>query len=135
MSEQVTFRVVVSQGDKSMQLTIEPDVFMKSFVGKKIDDSIDGGLIGYPGYEFTIRGGSDIAGFPMRKDVTGGVKRYILVAKPGVGISNSRIKKGGRQRILVRGNTVTDQIVQVNVKVTKEGKVQLFVDKQEKKEE
>ncbi len=135
MSEQITYRVVVSKGNKSMQLTIEPDAFMKALVGKKIGDTVDGGLIGYPGYEFTVRGGSDVAGFPMRKDVTGGVKRYILAGKPGVGVSTTRIRKGDRKRIMVRGNTITDQIVQVNMKVTKEGKVQLFVDKQEKQEE
>jgi small subunit ribosomal protein S6e len=117
-----------------MQITVQPDVFMRALVGKRIGDTIDGALIGYPGYEFELRGGSDVAGFPMRKAVAGGVKKRILVKHPGPGIRNARIRKGDQIRILVRGNTVTDQIVQVNVVVTKEGKVQLFVEKKEGEE-
>nr|MDO8114622.1 S6e family ribosomal protein [Candidatus Sigynarchaeota archaeon] len=131
MSEQITYRVVISKGERAMQITVEPNVFFKAFVGKKIDEAIDGGLIGYPGYEFTVKGGSDLAGFPMRKDVQGGIKKRILAGKASVGIRRHRIRKGDRIRVLVRGNTITDQIVQVNCVVTKEGKVQLFVEKKE----
>ncbi|NMC07869.1 MAG: 30S ribosomal protein S6e [Candidatus Lokiarchaeota archaeon] len=127
----MTYRVVISQKDRAMQITVEPNNFLKAFLGKKIGDTIDGGLIGYPGYEFIITGGSDVAGFPMRKDVAGGIKKRILVSKPCTGVRGKRIKKGDRIRILVRGNTITDQIVQVNCVVTKEGKVQLFIDKKE----
>ena len=134
MSEEISYRVVISSGQRSMQITVQPDVFMRALVGKRIGDTIDGALIGYPGYEFEVRGGSDVAGFPMRKAVAGGVKKRILVKHPGVGIRNARIRKGDQIRILVRGNTITDQIVQVNVVVTKEGKVQLFVEKKEGEE-
>ncbi|MHA1684687.1 MAG: S6e family ribosomal protein [Promethearchaeota archaeon] len=129
MSEETTFRVVISKNERSMQITVEDDVFIKTFVGKKIGDEIDGALIGYPGYSFEVRGGSDIAGFPMRKDVHGGVKKRILMRRPGTGIRNTNLRSGDRKRKLVRGNTITDQITQVNCVVTKEGKVQLFVDK------
>jgi small subunit ribosomal protein S6e len=130
-SEAITYRVVISQKERSMQITIEPAAFIKSFMGKKIGETIDGALIGYPGYEFEITGGSDLAGFPMRKDVAGGIKKRILVSKPCTGVRTKSIKKGDRIRILVRGNTITDQIVQVNCVVIKEGKVQLFVEKKE----
>lgn len=131
MSEQITYRVVVSKGPRSMQLTVEPDVFFKAVVGKKIDEAIDGALLGYPGYEFQVKGGSDLAGFPMRKDVQGGMKKYILTKTRGVGFSNKKVREGDKRRVLVRGNTITDQIVQVNTTVTKEGKVQLFVESTE----
>jgi small subunit ribosomal protein S6e len=130
-SEAITYRVVISQKDRAMQITVEPTNFIKSFIGKKIGETIDGALIGYPGYEFEITGGSDLAGFPMRKDVAGGIKKRILVGKACTGVRRKSIKKGDRIRILVRGNTITDQIVQVNCVVVKEGKVQLFVEKKE----
>jgi small subunit ribosomal protein S6e len=129
-SEAITYRVVISQKDRAMQITVEPTNFVKAFIGKKIGETVDGGLIGYPGYEFSITGGSDLAGFPMRKDVQGGVKKRILVGKASTGLKAKRINEGDRIRILVRGNTITDQIVQVNCIVTKEGKVQLFVAKE-----
>lgn len=113
-----------------MQIAVEPANFIKAFLGKKIGETVDGALLGYAGYEFEIRGGSDLAGFPMRKDVQGGIKKRILVGKASTGIKAKRIKRGNRIRILVRGNTITDQIVQVNCVVVKEGKVQLFVPKE-----
>ncbi|MHA1794093.1 MAG: S6e family ribosomal protein [Promethearchaeota archaeon] len=134
MSEGITYRIVISKDNKSMQITVEPDVFFKSLIGKKIGDELDGGLFGYPGYIFEIRGGSDLAGFPMRKDVQGGVKKRIFVSGPGTGIKNKSIRKGDRIRKLVRGNTITDQIVQINTIVKKEGKVQLFVESDDKEE-
>ena len=129
-SDQITYRVVISQKERSMQITVEPGNFTKAFIAKKIGETVDGGLIGYPGYEFEIKGGSDLAGFPMRKDVQGGIKKRVLVSKPCTGVRSKSLKKGDRIRILVRGNTITDQIVQVNCTVAKEGKVQLFVAKE-----
>ncbi len=129
-SEAITYRVVISQKDRAMQITVEPANFMKAFIGKKIGETVDGNLIGYPGYEFEIRGGSDIAGFPMRKDVQGGIKKRVLVGKVSTGLKGKRLNEGDRFRILVRGNTITDQIVQTNCIVIKEGKVQLFVAKE-----
>lgn len=131
----VTYRIVVSKENRSTQFTVEYDKFAKAFIGKRIGDDIDGALIGYPGYMFSVTGGSDLAGFPMRRDVHGGVKKRILASKPGVGVKNQMIRKGDRMRRLVRGNTITDQIVQVNCIILKEGKVQLFVDAEEDSEE
>ncbi|MBD3188983.1 hypothetical protein GF325_19305 [Candidatus Bathyarchaeota archaeon] len=131
MSEGITYRIVISKNERSMQIAVEPDVFIKAFVNKRINDEVDGALIGYPGYLFEIRGGSDIAGFPMRRDVHGGVKKRILATRPGVGVRNQSIRHGDKLRKMVRGNTITDQIVQVNCIVKKEGKVQLFVEPDE----
>ena len=58
-----------------------------------------------------VTGGSDKSGTPMRPDVHGGVKKYVLLSK-GIGIRN--IGGGYRIRKLVRGNMVTEEIYQLN---------------------
>jgi small subunit ribosomal protein S6e len=90
--------------------------------GKKIRDVIKGELLDMTGYEFQITGGSDAAGFPMRSDVEGTLKRQIL-SVGGVGIKSKR--KGMRQRKTVAGNTIFEKIAQVNLKVVKYGKESL----------
>jgi len=81
------------------------------FRGMRIGDKVDGGIVGIEG-EMKITGGSDRAGFPMRADVLGGVKKYVLLTK-GVGF-RSKVK-GMKKRKMVRGNTITDDIYQINV--------------------
>lgn len=87
--------------------------------GKKIGDKISGDGLGFAGYEFEITGGSDYCGFPMRRDVAGPVRKRILAVK-GVGLK--KIAKGIRVRKTVCGNTIHPKIVQVNMRVLKEGK-------------
>ena len=93
-----------------------------NLIGKKIGDVIDGDLIGVKGVKLRITGGSDSSGFPMRPDVPGGVKKYILTGR-GVGLRTikGKTKKGYRRRILVRGNTITPEIYQVNMVIVEEG--------------
>ena len=79
-------------------------------LGLKIGDSVDLSAIGVKG-KVKIAGGSDTAGFPMRPDVLGGVKRRILLAR-GIGFRSA--EEGKRRRKLVRGNTITEEIYQVN---------------------
>jgi small subunit ribosomal protein S6e len=55
----------------------------------------------------------------MRADVLGGVKKYVLLTK-GTGLR--KVEKGERRRKLVRGNTITDEIYQVNALLV-EGKL------------
>ncbi|MBI4257409.1 MAG: 30S ribosomal protein S6e [Thaumarchaeota archaeon] len=78
--------------------------------GLKIGDTVDLSSIGVKG-KIKVTGGSDKAGFPMRQDVLGGVKRHILLTK-GVGFRTG--SEGEKRRKLVRGNTVTEEIYQVN---------------------
>jgi len=94
------------------------------FVGKKIGDKIAGEVINLTGYEFEITGGSDNCGFPMRRDVRGPARAKILAIK-GVGIQTVK-GKGIRQRKTVRGNTISDAVVQINLKVIKQGKEDIF---------
>ncbi|MGB9635181.1 MAG: 30S ribosomal protein S6e [Candidatus Micrarchaeia archaeon] len=86
--------------------------------GKKVGDDIEGDIIGVPGYVFTIRGGSDSSGFPMRFDVQGMVKRKILIGSgPGI----RKVRKGEKRRKTVRGNIVSEDISQLNLVVKQAG--------------
>lgn len=88
------------------------------FYGKTIGEEFDGELIGFTGYTFKITGGSDNSGFPMRSDVSGFNKKKLLI-NSGVGIR--KVHKGIRNRKTVRGNTISDEISQINIVVIKEG--------------
>ena len=80
-------------------------------MGSKIGDSIDSSTVGITGGKIRITGGSDRSGTPMRPDIHGGVKKYVLLSK-GVGMRD--IKDGNRIRKLVRGNLITEEIYQLN---------------------
>ncbi len=81
------------------------------FIGLKIGDKIDGSVVGLPGKTLVIRGGSDFAGFPMRPDIPGPIKKYVLLSS-GPGFRPR--EDGERRRKLVRGNTISEEIVQIN---------------------
>ena len=83
-------------------------------VGRKIGEAVDGTPMGLSGM-MVITGGSDKAGFPMRGDVQGGGKKYVLLTR-GVGLKTE--VEGGKKRKLVRGNTISEEIYQVNAKMT-----------------
>jgi len=87
----------------------------KLFLGLKIGDVIDGKLIGLEG-KIRITGGSDKSGFPMRPDVHGGGKKYLLLTK---GIGFRAKEKGERRKKMVRGNTITEEIYQINAVLEK----------------
>jgi len=81
-------------------------------VGMKVGETMDGAKIGLQG-SFVITGVSDREGVPMRGDVQGSGKKYVLLTK-GVGMKTE--PEGGKKRKLVRGNTLTEEIFQVNAK-------------------
>lgn len=128
----ITFKVVIGTKDgKCIQKEVgEPD--SKSLIGKKIGDTIKGELFGLTGYEFLITGGSDHAGFPMRKDIPGQGRKRILAVE-AIGLKKAR--KGQRQRKTVCGNTIHSNISQINLKITQEGKMPLAAPKEEEKKE
>jgi small subunit ribosomal protein S6e len=64
-------------------------------------------------------GGSDKDGVPMRPSVHGGVRRNVVLSG-GVGFNPKN--KGERKRKAVRGNVLTDEIVQVNTKIVEKPK-------------
>jgi small subunit ribosomal protein S6e len=107
-----TFKLVIADPKTRKAQSMEvKDPQAQALVGLKIGDSVDGSLVGLSG-RFRITGGSDKAGFPMRGDVSGGVKKYVLLTK-GVGFRKGAAE-GKKKRKLVRGNTITEEIYQLN---------------------
>jgi small subunit ribosomal protein S6e len=127
-SEKIVYKLNISGGKegpgKGLSKLIEIDEKKFRFEGMKIGDTINGGLIGFPNYEFVITGGSDSSGFPMRKDVHGPVKKKILVSKRGIGYKPRRV--GEKRRKTVRGSEVTYDMTLINLKVSKYGEAELF---------
>ncbi|HEX55340.1 MAG: 30S ribosomal protein S6e [Candidatus Altiarchaeales archaeon] len=113
------FKLVISdpKTGKSYQREVKDEI-AKRFKGMKIGDAIDGAFLGMSGYKLVITGGSDRDGFPMKKGVHGARRVRILMSK-GVGY---RGKQGVRRRKMVRGEVIDDDIVQINLKITKFGK-------------
>ena len=97
----------------------------KSLYGKKVGDTVSGDLVGLAGYEFSVTGGSDYCGFPMRKDVAGMNRRKIFAVE-GIGLKKKAA--GVRVRKTVAGNTIFAKTHQVNLKVLKEGQEKLVVE-------
>jgi len=120
----------------------------KRLIGKKIGDKIKGESLDLTGYELLITGGSDNAGFPMRKSVNSSGRKKIFTAK-AVGFRDIHKKKKGDKKLRVKhdglkvrktvvGNTISEQTAQINLKVTKQGKKtlnELLAPKEEKKVE
>lgn len=104
-----------------------------ALIGKKIGDKVDGGILGAGGYALEIRGGSDTSGFPMRRDISGSRKMKPLLS----GGTGYRPKmKGVRKKKTVRGNAISADTVQVNLKVLEYGAAKLEeIFPQAKKEE
>ena len=91
----------------------------QNFLNKKIGDQVDGINANLPGYKLQITGGSDKAGFPMRGDVEGSQRRRLLLTE-GIGF-HPKDYPGKRKRVSVRGNRISNEIIQVNLKVAKAG--------------
>ena len=83
-------------------------------VGRNIGEVIDGSQIGFSGSKLKITGGCDKDGVPMRADVHGGAKKYVVLSG-GVGFRPKR--EGERRRKLVRGGMITEETYQVNTVV------------------
>lgn len=89
------------------------------FIWKRIGDVVDADMLGLGGYVLEITGGSDKEGMPMRKDVSGTVRKRILITSP----PGYRPKeKGKRRRKSVRGNEISSEISQINVQIKEYGR-------------
>lgn len=107
----VNFKIVISdKTGKSLSHELK-DKDAQPFLGSKIGDFFDSSLVGLTGGKLQITGGSDKSGTPMRSDLHGGVKKYVLL-HTGVGMRDST--EGKRLRKLMRGNMVTEEIYQLN---------------------
>lgn len=131
----MNFKIVVSDPKERKAYQKEVDQKASGLIGRKIGEVVPGDLLGLNGYKLEITGGSDKQGFPMRKDVEGTARKKILLSGPP-GFHPER--KGQRKRKSVRGNTISSEIVQVNMKVVEYGKKslgELFGVKKEESEE
>ena len=90
----------------------------KPFFGLKIGDQVDGSLVGLTGFKLQITGGTDKDGFPMRRDMHG-MERKRLLLSSGPGFIPS--EKGERRKKMIRGNIISEEIAQLNAKVTEYG--------------
>ncbi len=114
----VQFKLVVSDPRTTKSEVVEiKDANAQVLVGRKIGEVVEGSTIGFSG-KIMITGGSDKAGFPMRGDVLGGGKNRVLLTR-GVGLTSK--VEGMKKRKLVRGNTITEEVYQVNAKKVEEG--------------
>ncbi len=81
-------------------------------LGLELGQETDASVAGLSG-KLKLTGGSDKSGVPMRNDIHGAARKYVLLSK-GVGLQDA--EKGQRVRKLMRGNTVSEEIYQINCK-------------------
>lgn len=112
-------RIVISDPEEGKAYQLEPrETQAENLIGMNVGDQFKGEEIGLSGYKLKITGGSDGEGVPMRSDVRGGGRVRALLAK-GPGYKPKR--EGERRRKTVRGNRVSEQIVQLNAKIIEKG--------------
>ena len=136
---------IASKDGKTYKFELESE----SFDGKKLHEKIPGNevLPDLKGYEFEISGASDSSGFPLVENAEGvGYSKQLLSYEKGM---HKRPKhegkrkrsdnkpKGLRLRKTVRGNTISNHVAQINLKIINEGEKkleQVFPDQAKKKE-
>jgi small subunit ribosomal protein S6e len=112
------FKVIVSDPQTGTSKVVElEETRAAPFIGRKIGETMDGSIVDMPATKVMLMGGSDKDGVPMRPNVHGGVRRKIVLSK-GVGFKGKR--GGERRRKAVRGDTLTDEIVQINMKIVEQ---------------
>jgi small subunit ribosomal protein S6e len=114
------FKIIISDPETGTSKVVElEEARALPLIGRKIGESIDGAVMDLPAHKLKITGGSDKDGVPMRPSVHGGVRRNVLLSGgPGFKSGSS----GQRRRKAVRGNVITDEIVQINIKIVEQPK-------------
>ena len=114
------FKLTVSD-IKGKSVTKElKDNDVNPLLGLQIGNDADASIVGLEG-KMKVTGGSDKSGIPMRPDLHGMARKHILIPK-GVGLQDT--VKGLRKRKLVRGNTISEEIYQINFRYDGEMKVE-----------
>jgi len=109
------FKIIVSDPETGKSKTLEVEgARAVPLVARKLGEVIDGAAVGMSGHKLQITGGSDKDGFPMRPNAHGGVRISVILSE-GVGFRSNRA--GERQRKTLRGNVITEEIVQINMKI------------------
>jgi len=115
----VDFRVVISDPKSGRAYQAEVSgAHASKFVGKVIGSTVDGEVVGLPGYKLQITGGTDKDGFPMREDLPGGQRRKILTFG---GTGHHPREQGQRKRKAICGREISMNIGQINAIITKHG--------------
>lgn len=112
--------VIGTKGGKSFQKEVSAEE-AESLYGRVLGEELKGEVLGFSGVTFTITGGSDANGFPMRKDLQGAKRKKVLVTK-GTGFKGKlrgRRFGGLRYKKTLAGNTVHENTHQLNLKVMK----------------
>ncbi len=129
------FQFIVSNPSTKKAYKIDVDQSKAAgIIGKIIGEKFNGDIVNLPGYELQITGGTDKDGFPMHPQIHGpGRKGVVLSHPPGFHPE----LKGQRKRKMVRGNTISPDIVQINCKIVKNGvkNIEQLLGKEEKKTE
>jgi len=106
------FKLTISD-IKGKSITKElKDTDVNPLLGLQIGNETDATIVGLTG-KLKITGGSDKSGVPMRSDIHGAARKRVLLSK-GVGLQD--VEFGQRVRKLMRGNTISEEIYQVNCK-------------------
>ncbi|MSV33351.1 MAG: 30S ribosomal protein S6e [Nitrosarchaeum sp.] len=106
------FKLTVSDV-KGKSITKElKDSDANTLLGLQLGNETDASIVGLKG-KLKLTGGSDKSGVPMRNDIHGSARKYVLLSK-GVGLQAAEI--GQRVRKLMRGNAVSEEIYQINCK-------------------
>ena len=109
------FKIVISDPETSRASSLELEGSQAApLIGRKLGEVVDGSIVKMVGYKLKVTGGSDKDGFPMRPSVHGGVRVGAILSE-GVGFHPT--KKGERKRKKLRGNVITEEVVQINMKV------------------
>lgn len=123
------FKINLGYKGKSWKFELDSE----NIIGKKIGDKLSGEELKkeLEGYELEITGTSDKAGFPGYKIIEGSDLKKVLLLK-GFGLKKRprregkrkkrRMPKGFRLKKTLRGNTISKDIIQINMKVLKAGK-------------
>lgn len=112
------FQVIVGDDDGTTYSFEVDGQDANRFIGRSIGETVDGDAVGLSGYEVEITGGSDRAGRPMHRDVSGSETTAIL-STGGVGFEPT--VDGERSRITVRGAEVSEETRQINAKIVTRG--------------
>ena len=106
------FKLTISDIKGKSVLKELKDNDANSLMGLQLGNETSAEIVGLDG-KLQITGGSDKSGIPMRSDVHGTARKRVLLSK-GVGLQDA--ESGQRVRKLMRGNTISEEIYQVNCK-------------------
>ncbi|HIH73301.1 MAG: 30S ribosomal protein S6e [Thermococcales archaeon 44_46] len=121
-----TFKLVISDPKSGIAKQVEiTGAEAEKLIGLRIGDEIEAKELGLnlsevfgseipADVKLKITGGTDKDGFPMRPDVHGPRRVRILLSR-GPGFRPQ--EKGERRKKTVRGNTISPEIVQINLKI------------------